>query len=422
MSDDVRQFTHNRPKVYYGYIVVLFALFIMIVIYGMQLAFGVFFKPVMTEFGWTRAMTSGAFSLSLFAHGILGVVMGALNDRLGPRVVLTIGGVLIGTGYILMSQVNDLWQLYIFYGLIIGIGMSSAWVPLLSTAARWFTARRSMMSGVILTGTGIGTLIAAPVATWLISIYDWRIAFTILGIVLLVVIIISAQFLKRDPSLIGQLPYGESKAAHEQSESNDKGYSLPEAVRTRQFWLFFTVFFCFGYLFFSIMVHLVPHITDMGISAATAASILATIGGLAIAGRIGLGVIADKIGNRRALMIGFILITATLFFVGQAKQVWMLYLFAGVFGFAHGGMGSTESPLAAGLFGLRSHGLLLGILDMSFTFGAAVGPVVSGYLYDVTSSYLLAFLLCAALGIVGIVFLAFLTPTGVISSQKGASL
>jgi len=399
-----------EPGFFYGYIVVAAALCIMVVTYGTYFAFGVFFKPVLTDFGWTRAMTSGAFSLSMVVGGLLGIVMGGLTDRLGPRVVLTLCGFLLGLGYLLMSQVGAVWQLYLFYGVIIGTGMSGVWVPLMSTVARWFTKRRSMMSGVVLTGMGIGTLVGAPVANQLIATYDWRTSYIIIGSIILVVVALAAQFLRRDPARMGQVPYGESEGEEQELKAETGGFSLREAVYTRQFWVICGLFFCLGFCLFAITTHIVPHATDLGISAASAANILATIGGLVIVGRVVLGSAADRIGNRQAFIIGFILMPAALFWLAPAVEVWMLYLFAAVFGFAEGGMGASESPIVAGFFGLSSHGLILGVTSLGLTFGAAVGPFLAGYIFDVTGSYQVAFLVCAAIGIVGLILAAVLRP------------
>ncbi len=143
----------RKSKFFYGYIVAITAFFIMVLIWGTYYSFGIFFKPVSTEFGWTRAMTSGAFSLSMIMYGLLGIVMGGLNDRLGPRLVMTFCGFFLGLGYLLMSQTNTIWQLYLFYGGIIGIGMGGSWVPLTSTIARWFVKRRSMVTGIVASTT-----------------------------------------------------------------------------------------------------------------------------------------------------------------------------------------------------------------------------------------------------------------------------
>ena len=386
------------------------ALCIVIASWGTYYAFGVFFKPVLTEFGWTRAMTSGAFSLAMIVQGLIGIVVGGLTDRLGPRIVLTLCGFLLGLGYLLMSQIGTVWQLYLFYWVIVGTGMSGATVPLLSTVARWFAARRSLMTAIVLTGTGIGLLIAPPVANWLISIYDWHVSYLILGGVLLVVIILAAQFLRYDPTQIGQRPYGENKGTEQWLKLRSEGLSLMEAVYTRQFWVVFVMFLCTAYSRLTVMVHIAPHATDLGISAATAASILATIGIMDVVGRIVLGSAADRIGNRQVFIIGFALMSASFLWLVPATEVWMLYLFAVVFGFAHAGAGASMSPLVAWLFGLRSHGLIFGVANIGLTIGGAIGPLLAGYLFDVTGSYQLSFFICAALCIVGLILTVLLAP------------
>ncbi len=384
--------------------------------FGTYFAFGVFFKPVLTEFGWTRALTSGAFSLSMIMHGVMGIVMGILNDRLGPRIVLSLCGFLIGLGYLLMSQISTVWQLYLFYGVIVGTGLGGAWGPLLSTVARWFVNRRSMMTGIVVAGSGIGTLISPPVANWLISTYDWRAAYTILGSVILVVVISAAQFLKRDPARMGQIPYGGNQEVKQEPGTETQGFTLREAACTRQFWVAFAMLFCFGFGLFTITVHIVPHATDMNISPATAAIILAAMGGAGIAGNLVMGGAADRIGNRQIFIIGFIMMSICLFYLTQITEVLMLYLFVIAFGFAHGGMGPSESPLVAGLFGLSSHGLIFGIISFGFTIGASVGPLLTGYLFDVSGSYQTAFLTCACLTIAGLVLAILLTP---VKSEEG---
>lgn len=397
---------------FYGYIVVLSALIIMLVSFGTLYAYGVFFTPMLTELNWTRAMTSGAFSLCMLVQGLLAVLTGGITDRLGSRLVMTVCGLLLGLGYLLMSQISVLWQLYLFYGVITGIGMSGAWVPLMSTVARWFTKRRTMMSGIVLSGTGVGTLIVPPVASWLISIYDWRISFIIIGSVVLVIIILAAQFLRRDPAQMGQEPFGEDASESEWQllKARTAGFSLKEAVCTRQFWIVLGMFFFFGFCMFSITVHIVPHAIGMGIPATSAANILAAMGITVIVGRVALGSVADRIGDRNAFIIGFILMLACLLWLIFASQMWMFYLFAAVFGFAHGGMGASESPLVAGLFGLRSHGLILGAFGLGLTSGAAVGPLLAGYIFDVTGSYHVSFLIFAAAAAFGVILSVILVP------------
>ena len=160
------------------------------------------------------------------------MVTGRLNDRLGPRIVITVGSVLLGSGYLLMSQVSAPWQFYLFWGVLLAIGMSSGFTPLTSTVARWFVKRRGMMTGIVAAGVGLGTIIMPPVASWLISSYDWRTSFLVIGITALALLILAAQFLKRDPSAIGQLPYGKNEANKENLTSDATGLSLRDSNKT----------------------------------------------------------------------------------------------------------------------------------------------------------------------------------------------
>ena len=407
----VRQSPTPEPKFFYGYVLVAASLCIISLASAAQISYGIFFKPLIAEFGWTRAMTSGAFSLSWIMQGLMGIVMGGLNDRLGPRVVMTVCGILLGMGYLLMSQISTAWQLYVFYGVITGMAMSGTLIPLQSTVVRWFVARRGMMTGVIMAGTAIGTTVGAPVANWLILTYDWRVSYMIMGGFVIVAIVLLAQLLRCDPAHMGQMPYGENQVGEQGLKLKTKGFSLSDALHTRQLWTVLAMFFCLSFSVFAITVHIVPHTTDLGISATTAATILATLGGLSIVGRIAMGGAADRIGNIWAFIIGFAMMAAALFWLMPTTETWVIYLFAAIFGFATAGAGALTSPLVAELFGLRSHGLILGVTQFGFAAGAAVGPLVAGYVFDVTSTYVPAFLTCAALSIVGLVLSIVLRPT-----------
>jgi MFS family permease len=401
-----------RPRFFYGYTVVAASFLIMLLGWGLYIVFGVFFNPLVDEFGWTSAVTSGAYSLSSILHGVLGIAMGGLVDRFGPRLVVTVCGIFLGAGYLLMSQVQTVWQLYLFYGVIIGIGMGGLWIPLVSPISRWFVARRSMMTGIVISGLTIGQLVAPPVIGRMIAAYDWRQSYIILGIVVLVVIVIAAQFLKRDPGRLGQSPYGAGGRIESASSSGLIGYSLNEAVKTGQFWQAFVILFCFGYSAFALTVHIVPHVSGLDISEVSAADVLAVNGGAGIIGNFVLGgIIGDRIGNRKTFLIGFALAAAALIWLLPSRELWMLHLFAIVFGIALGSIGTSESPLVARLFGLKNHGLIYGVIGLGFTAGGAVGPFVTGYMHDVNGDYGAAFLVCIAFTVVGFILTLLLKPT-----------
>jgi MFS family permease len=410
VNQEANQPLKARTRIFYGYIVVIAVFILQVVMFGPLTSFGVYFKPMLLDFGWSRALISGAYSAFSIVRGLAGIGMGGLNDRLGPRLVITFCGILLGIGYLLMSQIDAAWQLYLLYVLIIGSGMGGLIAPQLSTVARWFVKRRSVMTGIVIAGGGTGGMIVPPVANLLISTYGWRNAYIIMGAVILVIIIITAQFLRRDPAQMGQVPYGEEKRQEQALDSSTEGLSLREATGTRQFWMVFAILFCFGFGALTVLLHIVPHITDLGISATTAANILAVIGGATLVGSIMLGVIANRFGNRQALIICFILMSLAFFWLLIAREVWMLYLFAIVTGFVNGGITTLQSPLAAELFGIRSHGLILGISNFFNTIGSAIGPFIAGYIFDVTSSYNLAFLICAAVSIIGFILTVMLRP------------
>lgn len=388
---------------------------------GTLFTYGVLFTPLSTDLGWSRAAISGAQSLASLLTGLLGIVMGGLSDRFGPRQLLTICGFLLGFGYILLSQLNAIWQLYLFYGVMGGIGMSSIVVPLLSTTARWFAKRRGLMTGIAFLGTGLGSIILPPVVVRLIITYGWRTTFIVMGATVLLIIIPAAQFIIRDPRQKGLLPYGATgEEGEESSGSADASLSFHEAAQTRQFWLLCILFITHGIGQGTVIVHSVPYAIDAGISAVLAANIITIIGGTSAASRVLLGSIADRIGNKLILIIGLIPVTAVLFWLMATTELWAFYLAAGIFGFGFGGIVVSQSPIVAELFGMRAHGAIFGMIIFSVTFGIAAGPLMSGTIFDATGSYYLAFLICAIVSVTSLILTSLLKPiAGQYSHQVG---
>ena len=403
---------NRNPGFFYGYVVVLAAFIIMVLTMGTFFSFGIFFKPLLDEFGWTRAITSGVYSVFFVVYGSLTPFAGRLNDKFGPRIITVAIAFFFGLGYLLMSQMSAIWQLYLFYGVIISIGLSGSYVPVLSTVARWFVKRRGLVSGIVVAGIGVGTLILPPIYNWLISSYGWRTSYIVIGIAHIIFVILAALFLRRDPGQMGLSPYGEGEVKQKNLISEATGLSLEEAIHTKQFWLFFITLFCFGVITQVIMVHMVIHAIGLGISAVNAATILAIIGGVSIIGRVTLGSVLDRVGNRLALIITFILMSGALLWVLVAKDLWMFYLFAIIFAFGYGGLVALQSPVVAWLFGLRAHGVIFGVSIVGYAVGSAIGPVLAGHIFDIVGSYQIAFLLCAALAIMAIISSWLLRPIG----------
>lgn len=410
----------KKSNFFYGYVILIAAFLIMAVVWGNTQTFGIFFKPVMAEFGWTRASTAGAFSLSIIVFASLSIVVGRITDRFGPRIVVTACGLVFGLGFLLMSQISAIWQLYIFYGVLIGAGMSSSFVPGASAVTRWFASRRGLMTGLFDSGVGFGMIIMAPVASWLISERGWRHSYIIVGVVTLVILLVAAQFLKRDPSKVKVTSNNQNELLGKNLHFQNEGLTVQNAIHSKQFWLLMTSFAGFGFYQQAVMVHIVPHVTDMGISPTSAAILLSIIGVLSIAGKIGMGAVFDKIGGKTTLIIAFAVMTVALFWLQSAKELWMFYLFAVIFGFGYGSISVLMSPVVAELFGLRAHGAILGIIAFSWGIGAAIGPVLTGSIFDKAGSYHIAFVTCAVLGMTSLVLALLLKTTGTLVPKNGS--
>ena len=393
----------------YGYIIVASVFVVMTVIWGTFATFGVFFESFIKAFGWTRAMTSGASSIRDLVFGVACILTARLTDRFGPRIVVSVCGILLGVGYWLMSQVGTLWQLYIYYGVIVACGMS-AYITLLSIVAKWFDRRRGMMTAIVFSGMGIGSMVMPPVAHQFISIYGWRHSYVIIAVIGSALIVLAAQCLQSSP--VPEAPSASSDHSHGGHAHNPQpgGLSLRKALGAMPFWVLSILYFFFLYSLLSIAVHVVIHSTGIGIPSSTAANILAIIGGLCVVGMNLAGSTADRIGNRRALNFSFLLMTIALVDLVASRGVWHLYVFAALFGLAYGGMQVLFSPLVAELFGLRAHGVILATAALMGSMGAALGPFVSGYIFDATHSYNLAFLICVAMTIAGIILAFLLKP------------
>jgi len=402
---------HKNNKIYYGYIIASSAFFIQILGPGSYITYGIFFNSFLTEFGWSRAMISGASSLYFFMFGLLGILTGRLVDKIGPRIVMTGCGIFYGSGYMLMSQIQSVWQLYLFYGLIVAIGFSAIDVVTLSTIARWFSRRRGTMTGTIKVGAGVGLLLGPLAINWLILSYGWRTSYLIMGSVVLVFLVAASQFLKRDPSRIGLLPDGEKRTNIDKVSLEEAGLSLQKASQTKQFWMLCVMCLFFGFCLQTVMIHSAPYAIDIGASRSTAAGILSIIGGVSIAGRFIMGGASDKIGNKRSYIVCFSCFAIAFVSILTIRELWVLYLFAVIYGFGHGGLWVLLSPVLAELFGIASLGTIFGLVYFVITIGGTIGPILAGYLFDITGSYQIVFSTCLIFSIIGVILSACLTPT-----------
>ena len=394
----------------YAYLIAAICFSIQALGVGTYIAFGVFFNPLMEEFGWTRAAIAGASSTAFFCMGLFGVIIGRLNDRFGPRYLMSVTAIFLGAGCVLMARLTSLWQLYLFYGIIFGIGLSSIDVIALTTIARWFSSRRGFMTGIAKVGTGAGQFAIPLLASGLILTYGWRWSFVTIGLGVTVILIAMAQFMRRDPGALAKNRQPAATRQHEPSPESAASLSLPKALRTVQLWTICLLNLFLVFCLMIIMLHIVPHARDTGIPPMKAAGILSTIGAVSMLGRFVSGMVIDRQGSKTVMVFCFILLLAGLGWLQVAHEVWMLYLFAAVYGLAHGGFFTAISPLVAEWFGIHSHGALFGIVVFFGTTGGALGPLFAGHLFDQSGSYQSTFQMITAMAVIAMVLLISLRP------------
>jgi MFS family permease len=403
-----------KDKLFYGWVVVIACLIIATVVFGISYSFGVFLKSLGGEFGLTRGATSAVFSVYMLLYSVFGILGGWALDRYGPRIIVLFMGLFTGLSLLLTSQANSSWQLFISYGLLLAIGVGPAYIVVMSTALRWFDKKRGLALGIVGSGTGLGTLLVAPFATYLISNFGWRMAYIIIGSIAWLVVIPLSRLLKKNPAEIGALPDGAKPDSGEMGidepsrEGNTRSteFSLLQASRTSNFWLLGAIWLLYAFCYLMLVTHLVPHATDIGIRAMEAAGILSLMGGSNIAGRLLMGRVSDSIGRKTTAIICALLVTGAMILLTRSQDLWMLCLFGVVCGFSFGGLDPAITALIGDIFGLRSIGIIMGTLNVAWGIGSAIGPAAGGFIFDVSESYFVAFLA----GALAMLIVALLVP------------
>jgi len=371
-----------------------------ITLYGIHFSFGVFFESIESAFHLNRAETSAVSSVNMLLAGVCAFLAGWALDRYGPRIVVLLMGLFTGLSLLLTSQTDSLWQLFITYSLLLAMGTGALYVVPMSAVSRWFDKKRGLALGMASSGAGLGMLIMAPFATYLISNFSWRTAYFVIGLIAWLIVIPLSRLLRRDPYEIGALPDGVKSDSNEIGNEKDgmklASLSLPQAFRTRSFWLVIFIWIFFASNLFLVMTHLVRHARDIDFSPMEAATVLSLLGGISIAGRVLAGIASDRIGRKLTAIICTLLQAGAMVWLIWAQDLWMLYLFALVYGFTFGGTSPVMAALVSDTFGLGRIGAIFGLLEISFGVGAAIGPLMGGLIFEARGSYSLAFLLVAA--------------------------
>ena len=388
---------------------------VMIGFYGTELSFGVFLKPILEEFHWTRTMVAGAMSAVIAISGPIGILTGRLTDKYGARTIIAVGTFFSVLGYVLMFRASSLWQLYVYFGLFLGIGISCSWVPLIATVSRLFTEKRVLAIGILTSGLTVGSMIVPPFTAHFITIYGWRISFLILAFILLIACLPAIFILGNYPegNANNATPHVNQKvsiANHVYEQTQLKEWSASEAVKTLPFLMVITIGFVTASGFFSIAVHIVAYATDMGIPTTSAALILSFQSIANIIAKLTVSSFTKKIGSRTTLVFLIALQALSLFLFMWATNLWMLFALGAIFGFGLGGSMAIRMSIIPEYFGTKAVGTLIGIAGVAWGLGGIVGPILAGYIFDTTASYNVAFLMGGLLMLVGVIAALFLKP------------
>jgi MFS family permease len=402
--------------------VVAGAFVVLFLAYGAQYAFGVFFSALIQEFGWSRASLAGAFSLYAFMYASCAVLAGRLTDRLGPRAVIALGGALLGLGLMGMSRVTALWQPFVLYGIVAALGMSTAYVPCSATVVRWFVERRGLAVGIASAGGSLGTFALPPVAHLLVAAAGWRWAYVVFGAALLVSLNLVALVMRRDPESLGLLPDGRAPdAPGPTGDTARTSFTARQAWRSGAFWMLGAVFTSTWVPVFIPLVHLIPFAQDLGVPALLASTLMSALGIAAVAGRVLMGALSDRIGRRLALAAALGLQAAA--FTGFTASTTLPALFAvsAAFGFSYGAISALFPSVVSDYFGREHSGSLVGILFALAAPLSAAGPLAAGWIYDRTGGYGPAWWLSAGFNLLALAFLACARPPAGGPSRAPAS-
>ncbi|MFC1903052.1 MFS transporter [Chloroflexota bacterium] len=391
---------------YHGWLVVYALTLVMIGAYGTLLSFGVFLKPILSEFGGTRAIASGAMSTVQATSGLVGIIVGRLTDKYGARVLLAVGALSGGSGYLLMSQSSSLWHLYSYFGIMVGIFIGSCWTPVNATVSKWFTRRRALALGITNSGLMVGQMIVPPLAAFVTVSSGWRPAYIMLAFIVWIALVPAILILgKNPPRDTNTRPVSISDKSSMQDKFKnlipEKELTTAEAVKTSPFWMLMITGLVTATSFYLISTHVVAYATDKGIAATPAATILTLISVGSIVGNILIGNASSRLGSSLPLFLMLAMQAVALFLLIFANSLWILFALGFFFGLGFGGSVIIRMSMISEFFGQKAIGSIIGIVAVGWSVGAIIGPFAAGLIFDLNGSYTIAFLVGGFLMVLG---------------------
>lgn len=380
--------------------------------------FGVYFKAIQEEFGWGRALTGAVTSISRAEGSIMAPIAGTLIDRLGPRKLALSCAVLVGAGYILLSQVHSLTSFLLVYALLMSVGASIVFYNCGSAAiANWFHRKVSRAFGFYTTGNGIGPAFVLPMLAWLMVRYGWRTASLISGIGMFLVVLPLGLVFRHKPEPYGYLPDGVSRPVNggvavdgslgPATVEAEVSFTLRQAMHTRTFWILLLVEAFRSVGISSVVTHQVAYLNDLGYSYAFASTALGLMTLFNVPGTFGLGWLGDVMDIRYPLMMCNALLAIGAFMLSDIRSTVFVYLYIVFFGLGFGGQMPLNMAMMRKYFGRQSFATIRGYRSFFLLPATVIGPVLAGRIYDTYHSYRLAFLIVVAMYIISGTFTYF---------------
>jgi len=389
-----------KKSLQYGWVVVASAFIITFITCGVNFSYGVFFLPIVNEFGWSRGLASAVMLVAGIAYAVTLPFTGILADRYGYKWVLAVSAGFLSLGLILSSQIQELWQLYVFTGLLVGLSISASFAIPVALVALWFTRRQGLALGVATLGISLGTATIPLLISYLITSAGWRPVLLMAGIAVAALCIPAALLMRNPPrhtmAANSAANQGSSVANQAVPSDLDTGLTVSQSLRTGQFWMLFIMFLLFLSSLGLIMLHLVPYAVDSGIEPVRAAVLITLIGIFGIIGRLASGVLSDKVGIKPIMLLCTVLLGLNIAFIALYSEPWAFYVFAAIYGISYSGFVTQMVRITRKVFGGRALGSVFGALMVSDGIGFGVGPWVAGNIYDATGSYQVSFLAAAA--------------------------
>jgi MFS family permease len=395
------------PRFFYGYVILALCFANMIVMRGVNGAFGVYYLALLDEFSWSRSDGATIASANFFVYAIASPLVGLAFDRFGPRVLMPLGAFLVGSGLVLSSFASSLLGMYVSYGIVTALGQGAlSFVGHNALISFWFVRRRATAIGIASMGQGVGALVMVPLTQLLVDNIGWRWTYIVTGSILLLILVpANALFQRRTPQDVGQFPDGATSPAtassgrHAAKHAGDRDWTLGAALRSFPFWCITIGHLALGTALFLINTHAIAHFVAVGYEKLAASFYFGLIGFIRIGATIIWGTVSDRLGRSQAY--GIATFVTALGVIGMIAMtidapLWLVYLTIALYGIGHSAGNPTYGAVIGDIFSGRKIGLIFGFLEISFGFGSAFGSWIGGYLFDTTGSYASSFALCLA--------------------------